>query len=50
MRGENFKNMRMSVKLPDKTLQIDASGTPIYDSEGKFILGVICNRDITYIF
>ena len=36
MRGEKFKNMRMAVKFPHKTLQIDVSGTPIYDSEGKF--------------
>ena len=47
MRGESLKNIRMSVKLPHKTLQIEVSGTPIYDSEGKFILGVICDRDIT---
>ena len=46
MRGEKFKNMRVSVKLPHKTLQIDVSGTPIYDSEGKFILGVMCYRDM----
>ena len=50
MRGEQFKNMRVSVKTPHKTLQIDVSGTPIYDSEGKFILGVMCDRDMaTYI-
>jgi len=50
MRGEYFKNMRMSVKLPNKTLQIDVSGTPIYDSEGKFILGVMCDRDMATYF
>ena len=47
MRGESLKNMRMTVKSPDKTLQIDVSGTPIYDSEGKFTLGVLCSRDMT---
>ena len=50
MRGEKFKNMRMSVKLPHKTLQIDVSGTPIYDSKGKFILGVLCDRDMSTYF
>ncbi|MCJ7688600.1 MAG: PAS domain S-box protein, partial [Clostridiaceae bacterium] len=50
IRGEKFKNMRMVVKYPLKTLQIDVSGTPIYDSEGKFTSGVICNRDMTDYF
>ncbi|MBC8059779.1 MAG: PAS domain-containing sensor histidine kinase [Clostridiaceae bacterium] len=50
MRGEKFKNMRMAVKFPYKTLQIDISGTPIYDSEGKFSLGVLCSRDMTDYF
>lgn len=50
MRGEKFKNIRMAVKFPHKTLQIDVSGTPIYDSEGKFALGVFCSRDMTDYF
>ncbi|MBU3216893.1 PAS domain-containing protein [Clostridium estertheticum] len=50
MRGEEFKNMRMTVKSPGKTLQIDVNGTPIYDSNGKFILGVLCSRDMTDYF
>ena len=50
MRGEKFKNMRMPVKFPHKTLQVDVSGTPIYDTEGKFSLGVLCNRDMTDYF
>ena len=50
MRGEKFKNMRIAVKFPHKTLQIDVSGTPIYDSEGKFTLGVLCSRDMTDYF
>lgn len=50
MRGEKFKNMKIAVKYPHKTLQIDVSGTPIYDGEGKFILGVLCSRDMTYYF
>jgi len=50
MRGEEFKNMRMIVKSPGKTLQIDVNGTPIYDSNGKFSLGVLCSRDMTDYF
>lgn len=48
MRGEKFKNMRTTIKFPHKTVQLDVSGTPIYDSEGKFALGVVCSRDMTY--
>ena len=47
MRGETIKDMRMTVKFPHRTLQVDVSGTPIYDEEGKFALGVICSRDMT---
>ena len=47
MRGEKFKNIRTVVKFPHKTLQLDVSGIPIYDSEGKFTLGVLCHRDMT---
>ena len=50
MKGEKIKNMRISAKFPHKTCQIDVSGTPIYDSEGKFTLGVICSRDMTDYF
>ena len=50
MRGEEFKNMRLIVKSPHKTLQVDVNGTPIYNSEGKFILGVLCSRDMTDYF
>jgi len=50
MSGEKFKNMRIAVKFPHKTLQLDISGTPIYGSEGKFILGVLCSRDMTDYF
>lgn len=50
MRGEEFKNMRVLVKSPYKTLQVDVSGTPIYDSDGKFSLGVLCSKDMTEYF
>jgi len=32
MRGESFKNMRISIKFQHKTIQINVSGTPIYDN------------------
>jgi len=47
IRGEKFKNTRVSMKLPNKTLQMDVSGTPIYDEKGDFSLGVFCCRDMT---
>ncbi|HEY5587172.1 MAG TPA: PAS domain-containing protein [Ruminiclostridium sp.] len=50
LRGEKFKDIRMSIKFPHKTLQVAVSGTPIYDSEGKFTLGVICHQDMTDYF
>jgi len=50
MKGEKFKNMRMTVKFLHKILQIDVSGTPIYNSEGKLTLGVLCSRDMTDYF
>ena len=50
MNGEKFKNMRITVNSPDKTLQLEVSGTPIYDNNGKFSLGVLCSRDMTEYF
>jgi len=47
IRGEKFENMRVTVKYPHKTLEIEVSGTPIYDTEGNVILGVLCSRDMT---
>ncbi|HEY5584441.1 MAG TPA: PAS domain-containing sensor histidine kinase [Ruminiclostridium sp.] len=47
LRGEKFKNMRMAIKFSHKTSQIDVSGTPIYDNEGNFSIGVLCSRDMT---
>ena len=50
MRGEKFKDMRMAVKFHNKILQINVSGTPIYNREGKFTIGVLCSRDMTDYF
>ncbi|HEY5563392.1 MAG TPA: HAMP domain-containing sensor histidine kinase [Clostridiaceae bacterium] len=50
MKGEYFKDLRMSIKFPNKTLQVAVSGAPIYDNEGNFILRVLCHRDMTDYF
>ncbi len=47
--GEKFTNMRMKVKLPDKVLHISVSGTPIYDKNNNFVMGVLCSRDISKV-
>ncbi|MEK6265238.1 MAG: ATP-binding protein [Clostridium sp.] len=50
IKGEKFKDMRTIVKLTNDVLQIDVSGTPIYDNEGNFSFGVLCSRDMTVYF
>jgi PAS domain S-box-containing protein len=47
LRGEKFTSARIVAKQPDKTMYIDVSGTPIFDNEGNFFMGIICTRDIT---
>jgi len=47
MRGEKFENMKLLIKFPKKTVQVDATGTPIYDRKGDFSLGVLSFRDRT---
>ena len=47
LKGEKIKNFRI-VKNDKKGIQYkELNGTPIYDSEGNFIAGVIVLRDIT---
>jgi signal transduction histidine kinase/PAS domain-containing protein len=46
-RGERFSNLKVTARFPNKLVHLDVSGTPIYDAEGKFALGVICSRDMT---
>ncbi|MBC8061168.1 MAG: PAS domain-containing sensor histidine kinase [Clostridiaceae bacterium] len=46
-RGEKFSKLKVSAKLPNKLVHFDVSGTPIYDNEGKFLMGVISYRDMT---
>ncbi|MEK6265676.1 MAG: ATP-binding protein [Clostridium sp.] len=46
-RGEKFSDLKVTARFPNKLVHLDISGTPIYDTEGKFALGVICSRDMT---
>jgi len=45
--GEKIKNFRIVKKDNKGILYKELNGTPIYDSEGNFIAGVIVLRDIT---
>jgi len=47
MAGQSFKNMRLSITMPKNIIQLNVSGTPIFDSYGNFSMGVIFTRDIT---
>ncbi|NRY59587.1 PAS domain-containing sensor histidine kinase [Clostridium beijerinckii] len=47
MRGEKVNNYLFKVKRPDKIVYYNASGSPIYDSEGNVVSGLLCARDIT---
>jgi signal transduction histidine kinase len=46
-RGEKLKNVKLAVQFSKKVLQVDVSGTPIYDRKGDFSLGVLCYKDMT---
>lgn len=45
--GEKFNNVDLTVKYPDRTLRLDASGIPIYNEKGEFVLGITCFKDMT---
>ncbi|MFA9423930.1 MAG: ATP-binding protein [Sedimentibacter sp.] len=47
IKGEKFLNYRYIIKDDTIVLNKEISGTPIYDSEGNFIAGVVVYRDIT---
>ncbi len=48
-RGEKFIGMRLKIKFPDKPLYISISGTPIYDSQNRLVMGILCSRDVSDI-
>lgn len=45
--GERFTCMRMKSSRNGRTMFMEVSGTPLYDDEGNFNLGIICSRDVT---
>ncbi len=47
IRGERFSGYRMDIKYKDKTISREVSGTPVYDSEGNFLAGVLVSHDIS---
>jgi PAS domain S-box-containing protein len=48
--GEKFEDMDLTVKFPNRTLRLDASGIPIYNDKGEFILGITCFKDMTSFY
>ena len=47
MQGEKFRELRLLVKLRHGSFYLNISGVPIFDTAGKFQMGVLCCRDIT---
>lgn len=46
-RGEKVHSYRTKLKINDRFLYSETSGTPIYNGEGNFIAGVLRSRDVT---
>jgi PAS domain S-box-containing protein len=47
LQGESVNLDDMEIRHPDKTIPIEASGTPIYDQENNIIYGIVTFTDIT---
>ena len=47
LKGEKFEGMYIKVKGADKIVHLSVSGTPVYDSDNNFIMGLLCIRDIS---
>lgn len=47
IRGETLRDIRLTIKSPEKSLHITTSGKPIYDDEGNLVMGIVCSRDIS---
>ena len=45
-RGEKILNYRTNIKINDCILYSEVTGTPIYDSDGNFLAGVLRIRDV----
>lgn len=47
IKGEKVKNLKVTERNNEFTQYKELSGTPIYDSEGNFIAGVLVSHDIS---
>ncbi|MDW8801910.1 PAS domain-containing sensor histidine kinase [Clostridium sp. A1-XYC3] len=47
--GEKITQRTLYVKKDDKITYLGISGTPIFDDNGDFLIGIICSRDISKI-
>jgi len=47
LRGEKISDYKMAIKIDNNLMHVEISGTPIYDSNGNFIVGILIIRDIT---
>ncbi|MGD9568228.1 MAG: ATP-binding protein [Sedimentibacter sp.] len=47
IKGENIRNFIIEISNNNATQYKEVNGTPIYDSNGNFVTGVISMRDIT---
>lgn len=47
IKGENLSGNRIAVKSHDGVVYHEINGTPLYDSEGNFVSGILCSRDVT---
>lgn len=45
-RGETFSNVRVDYRYKNTILHREVTGVPIYDSNGKLIMGLLISRDI----
>lgn len=48
LNGERIIETILNVKYSDRESFAGVSGTPIYDSQGNFRLGIMCIRDVTF--
>ncbi|HBB35799.1 MAG TPA: serine/threonine protein kinase, partial [Cyanobacteria bacterium UBA8803] len=47
LQGESVKIDDMEIRLPDQTIPLETSGTPIYDAEGNIAYAIAAFTDIT---
>ncbi|MDR3601537.1 MAG: PAS domain S-box protein [Desulfosporosinus sp.] len=46
-RGEKLIGYRMKIKAGNSFVDTDINGTPIFDKDGNFVVGILCCRDVT---